>query len=119
MGGSCGDSSSTAVFIENGQAVFEFQVPEGAVKAGVKTLRLALRTDGGWWGSPAIAVYDWEANDWSQLGETQMGENPVENPGGLVSPTGQVRVRVEGDVTFKGCYYISLGIESQSAGGQQ
>lgn len=110
-GGYCGPPGTTAVYIGRGEAVFEFRAPlPGELE--VEQLNLTLRTDGGWWQSPTVAMYDWTAGDWADMGEMSPGTVALADAGHLVSDDGRVRVRMSAESGGGGgCMYVDLGVD--------
>jgi len=105
-GGSCGMTGSTAVYIVNGEALFEFTLPTSLQNATVDNLKLTLSTDGAWLDGPETALYNWEMGDWVALEGVNQGTNLVPDPAPFISPTGLVRVRLT-DQNGQSCYYLA------------
>ena len=112
-GGPCGPDAMS-VYINRGQAVFEFQVPDEVLDMQVEKLKLVIETEGGGWQPPATAVYDWETKTWVELDSPVMGVNVLSDPAGLVSDDGLVRVRLSSDGgRGGGCLYLAVGLEGK------
>jgi hypothetical protein len=111
-GGYCGEPGSPSVYIVNGEALFEFQAPQELSGMDISTLKLSLWTDGGWWGSPELALYDWNTQEWAVLSETIQGVNVVMNSESLVNDLGLIRVRMSGK-NLQSCYFLDMGLEAQ------
>jgi hypothetical protein len=110
-GGFCGSPGTTAVYIGRGQAIFEFRVPlPGEVE--IEQLNLTLRSDGGWWQAPTMAVYDWTAGDWADMGQVSLGTVALADAGRLVSDDGRIRIRLAAEGGGGGCTYLDLGMEA-------
>lgn len=111
-GGPCGPNGVPAVYIQRGEAIFEFDLPEAARDLRLDRLILSLRTEGGWQQVPKTAFYDWSASAWSELSEPQFGPNPVAEPAAFVSPQGVVRVRLAVESASGGsCIMVGVGFE--------
>jgi hypothetical protein len=112
-GGPCGPGS-TRVFIGSGQAVFEFQMPEGMQDVQVEELKLVIESDGGWAQPPGTAIYDWDAETWRELDDPVMGVNRVADAADLVSDGGLARVRLFAESGHGGgCLSLELGLEGR------
>ncbi|UCC64931.1 MAG: hypothetical protein JSV36_07795, partial [Anaerolineae bacterium] len=112
-GGPCGPGS-TSVFIGWGQAVFDFQMPEGMQNVQVEELKLVIESDGGWAQPPDTAIYDWDAETWRELDDPVMGVNLVTDAAGLFSDDGLARVRLFSESgRGGGCLFLELGLEGK------
>jgi hypothetical protein len=110
-GGLCGPGAAS-VYIGRGQAVFEFQMPQGVWDVQVGKLELVLNSDGGWVQPPDVAIYDWDAGAWLELDNPVMGVNVFSDAAGLMGDDGWVRVRLSSeDRRGGGCLYVELGLE--------
>jgi len=109
-GGFCGPPGTTAIYIGRGQAVFEFRAPL-AGELAIEQLNLTLRSDGGWWQSPTMAVYDWTADDWADMGQMALGTVALADAGHLVSDDGRIRIRMASEGGGGNCVYVDLGLE--------
>jgi len=110
-GGLCGPDA-TSVYINRGEAVVEFRVPDEVRDVQVDALKLVIGSEGGWWQPPATALYDWEAKAWAELDSPVMGVNVLSDPTGLVSDDGRVRVRLSHHGgQGGGCLHLELGLE--------
>ncbi len=110
-GGMCGEPGSTAVYLFRGEAIFEFSVPLEIQDIHIEHLKLSLTTDSNWFGSPSVALYDWVEDQWLELTGITNGINLVPGSANLVNSAGIVRLRITGDGTSQGCYYVNLGLE--------
>jgi hypothetical protein len=110
-GSTCG-SSTTAIWLGRGEAIFEFQVPEEARDVRVERLTLAIGSDGGgWWQPPEVAVYAWDEERWLAVNEPIIGVNFISDADGLMNSDGLVRIRLAADANQGGCLYPELGLE--------
>jgi hypothetical protein len=109
-GGFCGSPGTTAIYIGRGQGVFEFRAPLVG-ELDVRQLNLTLRSDGGWWQSPGVAIYDWTADDWADMGPVNLGTVALADAGHLVSDDGRVRIRLTSEGGGGNCIYLDLGME--------
>jgi hypothetical protein len=110
-GGTCGPSPA-AVWLERGQAVFEFQVPDEIQGTQAETLKLLIGAEGGgWWQPPDMAVYAWDEETWINVDEPVMGVNAVTDAAGMVSDDGLIHVRLAAEANRGGCLYVELGLE--------
>jgi hypothetical protein len=110
-GGSCGMTGSTAVYIVNGEAQFEFALPTVLQNATMDNLKLTLWTDGAWFSGPEASLYNWQVGDWVPLEGMNQGTNLIPNPAPFISATGLVRVRLA-EQNGQSCYYLGLGLEA-------
>ncbi|HSJ58027.1 MAG TPA: hypothetical protein VLC95_12645 [Anaerolineae bacterium] len=111
-GGICGPSAN-AVWLGRGEAVFEFSIPEELEGADIRSLSLAITSDGGRWDPPETAVYDWEQQGWQIVDGAILGVNTLSEPGSLVGAGGVVRVRLStGEGRVEGCFQVRLGLEA-------
>jgi hypothetical protein len=111
-GGPCG-SQGQSVWLERGQAIFEFQLPEGVRDVQLDALKLVIGAEGGWWQPPDTAVYDWPSATWAALDDPIMGVNIISNATGLVSDDSLVRVRLSSESNQGGCLSLELGLEGK------
>jgi hypothetical protein len=117
-GGPCGPPGIPAVYINRGEATFEFELPAPSRQVRIERLTLSLRSEGGWQQPPRIAVYDWSEESWSELEEPVIGDNVLTDVEGLVGDAGLVHARLvlEGG-GGGGCYALGLGFEGTSLAG--
>ncbi|GAB4530689.1 MAG: hypothetical protein Kow0063_09050 [Anaerolineae bacterium] len=109
-GGPCGPNG-TSLWLGRGEAVFEFQAPQGIQ---VDELRLVISSDGaGWWQLPETAIYDYTLETWATLEEPITGINVIPDAGGMVNDHGQVRVRLSSAGNQVGCLHLELGLEGR------
>jgi hypothetical protein len=109
-GGMCGPAGTTAVYVGNGSAELEFQLPQETLDVQINEITLSVHSDGGWQQPDTIAVYDWDEETWIELAEAVLGDNVIAEPAGLVRGDGLLRARLF--VTSRergGCFYVGLG----------
>jgi hypothetical protein len=111
-GGMCGPQGAS-VWLERGQATFEFRAPEEVRDMQLDALKLVIAAEGGWWQPPDTAVYDWDAGTWAALNDPVMGVNIISDATGLVSDDGLVRVRLSSESNQGGCLSLELGLEGK------
>jgi hypothetical protein len=118
-GGPCGPPGVPAVYINQGAATFEFELPESARQMQIDRVTLALRSEGGWQQPPQVAVYDWSERAWKELDDPVVGDNVLPNTPGLLGDGNIVRARLSLDTgSGGGCYHLGLGFEGRvHAGG--
>ena len=113
-GGACGSPGIPAVYINRGEATFEFELPESARQVQIERLTVSLRTEGGWQQPPEVAIYEWAEQTWSDIAQAVIGDNVLTEVNGLVSDNGLVRVRLSFDSGGGGgCYYVGVGFEGE------
>jgi hypothetical protein len=111
-GGYCGPMGSPAVYFNQGQAVFEYHLPEVAEGVEVSDLVVHIGTDSGLSRAPATAVYDWDSGTWNELVDAVAGRNLVPAGEGLINQNGDIRVRLSSENFIGGgCFYVALGVE--------
>lgn len=114
FGGPCGEPGASAVFLDRGEALFEFQIPYELLQTDIQTLKLGLWNDSGLSDFPLFELYNWETGDWIEL-EVHQGINPFTDASQVVRTDGVVHVRLVRpmDQPQRGaCYYISMGLET-------
>ncbi len=84
-GGTCG-VGSTSVWLDQGEAVFEYILPPEISDIQVDSLKLALQTDSGFGNTHQIEFYDWENAEWQIFKTTFLGLNTISEPGNFISP---------------------------------
>ncbi|MEZ4836834.1 MAG: hypothetical protein R2873_33385 [Caldilineaceae bacterium] len=109
-GGFCGPTGSASIYLNRGEIVFDFSMPDGFRDANLSNLRVSLRSDGGWAVPPATAIYDWDAENWLTLESPQLGINDIDFADGLLNEDGKVRLRLSAQGNGGGCLYLGLGI---------
>ena len=109
-GGMCGSTGTSAVYISYGNAIFEFQMPQGDMQ--IERLRLVLGAEGGWSQPPETSLYNWSSERWTELSKAVLGSNTIEELKGLISEDGLVRVRLRQEDRRGGCFYVSLGFDA-------
>jgi hypothetical protein len=118
QGGLCGPDGVPAVYVEQGEAVFEFALGEALSEVRIDQLTLVLRAeDSGWRAAPELELYNWSAGAWTPLSEPEFGENPITDAAKLVSEDGLVWVRLSVDERTPGaCYMLGMGFEGRAGG---
>ena len=110
-GGMCGPNQSS-IWLERGNAVFEFYAPEEIQDLQVDKLKLVIGTDGGgWWEPPDAAVYAWDTGAWLSIIDPLVGVNVIPDASGLVSEDGQIRIRLSSESNRGGCLHLAMGLE--------
>lgn len=113
QGGTCGPQGAS-VWMERGEAVFEFQIPQAVLGMQLDRLELLIESDGGWFNAPETAIYDWQQATWMNLSGAALGLNLIEEPESLVGADGLVRVRLaSGGQGGGGCMYLAMGLEGK------
>jgi len=114
-GGLCGPEGVAAVYVGQGEAIFEFALGEVLSEVQIDQLTLVLRAeDAGWREAPELALYNWSAEAWTLLSEPEFGHNPIADPDKLISEDGLVRVRLAVDDRSRGsCYMVGMGFEGR------
>ncbi len=102
--GICGQSNQ--VFVNNGSAILEFQLPDELTTMHIT--RLALIIQGG---ASTIELAD-DSGDWVKLDSPQYGENKLTEPERFVSSDGLVRIRLSGS-GGTGCVQFDLDVEGE------
>jgi hypothetical protein len=106
------------VYINRGEATFEFELPAPSRQVRIERLILSLRAEGGWQQRPQVAVYDWSEGAWSELEEPVIGDNVLADVEGLVGDAGLVHARLSLESSGGGgCYSLGLGFEGTSLAG--
>lgn len=110
-GGNCGPDNSS-VWLGRGDAVFAFQIPEKAINIKPETLRLSIRSDGGWAQLPVVQVYDYSVEQWVNLEGVGTGINLIGDADRYVDPAGNLQVKLSTDVNQGGgCLFVELGMQ--------
>jgi hypothetical protein len=111
-GGPCGPDGTPAVYIGRGSAVFEYELPAVLQDVRLDRLVLSLRSEGGWQEAPAMALYDWDAQEWVEVDDPTFGDNPIAETDLYVGADGLVRVRLTvADARQGSCYVVGVGFE--------
>lgn len=110
-GGSCGEPGSLAVYLYRGEAEFEFSLPSELLSLDIQSLNLGLWSDGSTTIAPVAAFYNFTQQDWHDLDDPILGENRMPNPSDLISPDGQVRLRLSTTQASQGCFFVGLGLD--------
>ncbi len=110
-GGTCGSPGSTGVYMTNGEAIFEYYVPENLRYLPIDRLKLGVYTDSGVFIDPKIEIYDWESESWTQLDGIVQGVNLLPGGSSFIREDGQINLRlnIQGG---QSCIYLSVGMES-------
>jgi hypothetical protein len=111
-GGTCG-STGASIWLDQGEAVFEFIVPAGFQSANFNSLTLYIQSDMGQLQGMPIAVYDWQSGDWVDLENPGIGANQLSDADNMISDTGAVQIRIssaDGN-PGGGCTYLNVGLE--------
>lgn len=111
-GGTCGMPGTSAVYIQRGQAVFEFTVPPEIAPTQVENLKLNLWSDAGFFNPPELAIYDWNSSAWLTLDGVKQGINLIPSSPNLIGAGGAVRIRLSGE-NLQYCFYLDLGLEGR------
>lgn len=111
-GGTCGMPGTSAVYLQRGQAVFEFTVPPDLAPAQVETLKLNLWSDSGFFNPPDLAIYDWNSSAWLTLDGVKQGTNLIPANPNLIGAGGAVRIRLSGE-NLQYCFYLDMGLEGR------
>jgi hypothetical protein len=110
-GGNCG-MDNISVWLGRGDAVFGYQIPENLQNINPETLRLSIRSDGGWTQLPTVSVYAWDENAWVDLEGAASGINIVGDADRYVDAAGNIKVRLSTQVNQGGgCLYVELGMQ--------
>lgn len=112
-GGACGPDG-TSIWIEKGEAVFEFILPPKFSEINIDNLQFQIQTDGGFINPPEIAIYNWGTEVWHSIEEPVLGINTISEPAGNINAEGLVRFRISAENRdFRGgnCFYAGLGLE--------
>ena len=114
-GGFCGETGSTAVYLFRGEAIFEFYLPAQLLDMQVEQLKFGVWSDVGIVNPPQTAIYNWQSETWLNLDGLVTGENLIPAADGLLSETGTLRIRMTGDQTSQGCFYLGMGVDGLPA----
>lgn len=110
-GGNCGPDN-TSVWLGRGEAVFAYQLPDSVRQVDPESLRLSIRSDGGWFELPTVSLYDWAAGNWVELQGAATGVNVVDDATRYIDSSGNVRVQLATEVnTGGGCLFVELGLQ--------
>ncbi len=114
--GYCGTASAN-LYLDRGEAVFEFKIPEKIPTSHIDLINLMINSDTGQTTDLIFSLYNWESRTWSEISNPIIGQNQISATNGLISDTGSIHIRVEKDANSftSGCLYMSMGIN----GGQQ
>lgn len=110
-GGNCG-MDNISVWLGRGDAVFAYQLPENMLAIQPESLRLSIRSDGGWFQLPTVSIYAWDENSWVDLEGAASGINIVGDASRYVDQAGNIKVRLSTEVNQGGgCLYVELGMQ--------
>ena len=113
-GGTCG-AQGASVFLDRGEALFEFQIPEKFKDVTVDALKLMITSDSGFTNVPETAFYDWELGDWTVLEGIETGVTEIADAGRLVGADDIIRLRLASENSFGGgCLYLDMGMTGQN-----
>jgi hypothetical protein len=107
----CGETSSTALYINRGEGEFKFQLPEQFRSIRPDTLLMSITSDTSWAGAPTLALFDWLSQQWVELSGPNEGVNVIPQAANYISPDGTILVRMGGSQNIPACYFINLGME--------
>jgi hypothetical protein len=102
--GTCGQSNQ--VFVNNGSAVLEFQLPEQLASMHITRLVLSVQGVGS-----TVELAD-RSGDWVKLDSPQYGDNVLTDPERFVSGDGLVRVQISSS-TGLGCLPLDIEVEGE------
>lgn len=112
--GYCG-GSNTYIYLNNGNTIMSFTVPEYFISANVDSLTLEVWDEGVWNSSTAsitLSVYDWLNDDWVEYSDLVNGQNIIPDANGLVSNSGEIQFLLErNEISPGGCIYLALGMD--------
>ncbi len=110
-GGNCGPDNSS-VWLGRGDAIFSYRLPEHLDYIQPETLRLSMRSDGGWFQPPRTSLYDWSSETWVDLEGAVTGVNVVSDASRYVDNSGNIKVRLSVEVNQGGgCLFVELGMQ--------
>ncbi|MDY7077626.1 MAG: hypothetical protein SXV54_11960 [Chloroflexota bacterium] len=113
--GGCGPTGQ--VYVGQGQAVLEYQLPSALRGLEPTALTIHAGSEGGPAGGlPVLSLYDWAAGEWVELEGVESGSPyNVTDPACFVNPAGgAIRLQARGDNPQGGnCYQFNLGLESE------
>lgn len=108
-GGACG-AEGISLWINRGEAVFEYRLPPSAQGVSIDALQLMVQTDGGWSQLPNTALYRWADQEWAPLDGAAIGVVQEIAPAQeYISPDGVIRLRLSAEFNAGGCLYIDMG----------
>lgn len=118
-GGNCGPPGGGAsIFLDNADAVFEFQMPAEIQQFKVNGLKISVSHDNPTAAYKSVAVYDWQAKKWMVMDKSQGETLTLQNAGAYVDMFGQVRLRISAGSGNPACYFLDLGVEAERTAGQ-
>jgi hypothetical protein len=109
-GGQCGMPGTAGVYINRGDAVFEFNLPAEVQDVNVDNLKLTIYSDAGFFNAPEISILNAETGDWVKLDGIDQGANLIPNAAKFVDPNGAVRISLTAD-NASNCFFLGLGME--------
>ncbi len=118
-GGSCGMPGSTGVYVNRGEAIFEFRLPAQTAGVILSNLQLAIFSDSAIFSLPQVDLYNWQSDKWTPLNGLNQGVNliPLPKPSQSISPP---FVRHDGLIQIcltiengQNCYFLALGLEGE------
>lgn len=111
-GGTCGPQGAS-VWIDRGEAIFDFVLPDGIQEIEIQKLLLGLESDGGWLNQMTVGIYNWESGEWLQLADAALGVNVIEGEiDQYINPEGRIQISLTSEQQGNGmCYYLGLGLQ--------
>lgn len=110
-GGHCGEPGATAIYLNRGDAIFEFTLPSDAQDLQAENLKLALWSDASPFAAPEVTLRDWNAETWVSLKGLSQGVNLVPGASDLINSQGSIQVRLSSTDNAPGnCFYVALGL---------
>ncbi len=108
--GVCG--SNNQMYMNNGSATLEYQLPEELTGMSITRLALTVQMPGGG-DAPTIEVFN-RSGEWIKLEKPQSGRNELSDPARFFSADGTLRVRASsGAAGSKGCVLFDLDVEGE------
>lgn len=111
-GGICGEIGMTTIYLNRGQAIFEYGLHDQLIEMIAVNITLHITTDGNWVSAPGIDLYDWSLRNWVAITGISQGSNIIQSPARFIDEKGLIRIQLSAPENFMGgCYYLSLGYE--------
>ena len=112
-GGPCGDPGTTAVYINQGSAEFDFRIPTDLHDIDIENLKLNFHTDVALPNLPDISIQNWATGEWITY-IPQVGVNLIPHTDGLIRHDGLIRVKIDLDnQNLSGCYFVAIGLDGK------
>jgi len=116
-GGAC--NNTTSIYMNSGEAEFDFHIPSNLGAYRIETLKLALwRDSGNPTGLPQVSLYDWDNQGWTSIQDPIQGTNVIQDPEPYVNEDGTIRVQLATQSDTFGCVYLDLGMDAERQTGQ-